>query len=167
MPPTTPIPPPSPDSHSNDSATVASLWTVLRKHYMAMRRRLFSRPEPSGKAIIVDIGFEELRAVLGEQFFAPNWETSYYFRGEVLNLARVEYAERHGFEWWQTHVRGWPNSDGSTRLRAHYELEPTEHPREHVAGKYLNSTKGTELTAEALAAHSVPHHIEHNLPPGG
>jgi hypothetical protein len=48
--------------------------------------------------------------------------------GELAEeLAADEFGEP--IEWWQVHVRAWERDDGRTVLRAHWEPEPTEHPR--------------------------------------
>jgi len=104
--------------------------------------------------VTVDADLEALRRELGQQSFAPNWEYSYHKRGEDLNLARVEYAPHPwrvgtGLTWAQTHVRGW-GRDGVVVLRAHYEPEPTEHPKEHLDGVGHSIEGGMERLRDVL-----------------
>jgi hypothetical protein len=104
--------------------------------------------------VTVDAAVDELEAALGAQSWAPNWEVSYYKRGEDLNLARVEYAPHPwrvgtGLTWAQTHVRGWARG-GVVVLRAHYEPEPTEHPRAHLDGVGHSIGGGMEKLRDAL-----------------
>lgn len=124
---------------------------------------------------MVALGADELVPVFGRAYFAPNWEFSYYERGEVLNLARVEYERReihhHRYEWWQTHVRGWEFRDADqelhTRLRPHWELEPTEHDQDHVDGLGLDIPRGVDAVADVLEEAGIAYTRYEELPPGG
>lgn len=99
----------------------------------------------------VDIGLDAVRQALGGRSWAPNWEYSYYKRGEDLNLALVVYWDDHDHVdedgdpiiWWQYHVRGWLR-DGVVVLRAHFEPEPTEHPKAHLNGVGHDIERGME-----------------------
>jgi len=130
-------------------------WGRLRQWYRRLRTAFFSTPEPTNRpAVTVDADLEALRRELGQQSFAPNWEYSYHKRGEDLNLARVEYAPHPwrvgtGLTWAQTHVRGW-GRDGVVVLRAHYEPEPTEHPKEHLDGVGHSIEGGMERLRDVL-----------------
>ncbi|WP_197431273.1 hypothetical protein [Halorubrum sp. CBA1125] len=88
----------------------------------------------------------EIEAALGAYSFAPNWEFSYYERGEVLNLARVVYerntVDGTTYHWWQTHLRGWRNDAGRIELHAHWELEPTENGNAHIDGTGFDFDRG-------------------------
>lgn len=107
-------------------------YYTLRDIYRALRRDLFSKPRPEGTYLTVRKPVP-IRQVLGEASFAPNWELSYNYKGEDLNLARVVYDPDTAYDptWWQTHVRGW-QTEGKWWLRAHYEPEPVEHPKKHL-----------------------------------
>ena len=130
-----------------------TLWDVVRipfgavKYaYREMRKALFTADRPSGEYLVVDATVQTVERELGEASFAPNWEFSYYERGEVLNLARVVY-ERGDVDgepkvWWQTHVRGWENGEGQLELHAHWELEPTENPNDHLDGVGFSFERG-------------------------
>lgn len=148
-----------------------ALWDGLRTFYRDVRRALASSEEHGGHAVVVSAGVEDVTAALGRHYFAPNWEFSYHERGEALNLARVEYDRRevhdHEYRWWQTHVRGWEQDDGSVRLRPHYELEPTEYDQDHIDGIGLDVPAGVENVVAALDAEGVAYERHEDLPPGG
>lgn len=148
-----------------------ALWDGLRTFYRDFRRVVASSEEHSGLALVVPESVEAVTAALGRQYFAPNWEFSYHERGENLNLARIEYDPReshdHEYLWWQTHVRGWEQDDGSVRLRPHYELEPTEYDQDHVKGIGLDVPAGVENVAQALDNEGVPYERHEHLPAGG
>lgn len=147
-----------------------ALWDGLRTVYRDFRRLVASGEEHSGPAVVVPATVEEATAALGHQYFAPNWEFSYYERGEDLNLARVQYdhlvVQDHEYLWWQTHVRGWMQADGSIRLRPHYELEPTEYDQDHINGIGLDVPKGMERVTEALAREGIAYEEYEDLPAG-
>jgi len=129
-------------------------WDRLRFWYRRFRSSLFSVEEPTDRpAVTVDATVDELTGALGAQSWAPNWEYS-YDKGETLNLARVEHASHPirvgtGVDWWQAHVRGWPRDDVVV-LRAHYEPEPTEHPRAHLDGVGHSLEGGMQKLRDAL-----------------
>ena len=137
-----------------------NLWKVIRVPfdavrygYRELRKALFTAPRPSGTYLVVAATVDEVEAALGRESYAPNWEFSYYERGEVLNLARVEYEERTvdgtTYRWWQTHVRGWDHPDG-VALNAHWELEPTENGNAHIDGVGFGHERGMENLRAAL-----------------
>lgn len=149
-------------------------WLQFRRLYRRMRRRFFTAPRPEGNYFLVDGRFlaegsdiaaqrnvEAIEETLGSsRSYAPNWEFSYNYRGENLNLARVVHAdvEDHpDVEWWQTHVRGWPSEQtpGSVLLRAHWEPEPTEHPHAHLDGVGYNHAYGMDLLAKHLDENGI------------
>lgn len=128
-------------------------WDAIRYSYRELRKELFSRSRPTGRYFVVDASPDAIRAALGSQSYAPNWEFSYYKRGEILNLARVTHEEQSvdgtTYTWWQTHTRGWDHPDG-VALHAHWELEPTEHPDEHLNGTGFDFDRGMENLERAL-----------------
>ncbi|MFB6114004.1 MAG: hypothetical protein ABEJ58_07880 [Halodesulfurarchaeum sp.] len=147
------------------------LWDTLRTLYRNLRRELATSEEHSGMALVVNAPAPEVEAALGRHYFAPNWEFSYHERGEDLNLARIVYdtrtAKGHEYVWWQTHVRGWKQDDGSIRLRPHYELEPTEYDQDHVNGVGLNVSMGVERVEGVLDDASLDYERFDHLPAGG
>ena len=147
-----------------------ALWDGLRKLYREIRRVVASAEEHSGQAVVAAASVEEVRAALGRHSYAPNWEFSYNERGEVLNLAQVVYEPRtvghHEYVWWQTHVRGWAQSDGHVRLRPHLELEPTEYDQDHIAGIGLDISEGVDRVAETLAEEGIDYERYEDLPAG-
>lgn len=148
-----------------------ALWDGLRAFYRKIRRFVATAEEHSGRALVVAENVEEVRSALGSHYFAPNWEFSYNERGEQLNLARIEYEPRevrdHEFVWWQTHVRGWKQDDGSVRLRPHYELEPTEYDQDHINGIGVDVVAGTDQVAAVLDDAGLSYERHEDLPAGG
>jgi hypothetical protein len=141
--------------------TGINLWDVVnvpfdavRTAYRQMRKALFTASRPSGEYLVVDRTVPELERELGAFSFAPNWEFSYYERGEILNLARVVYEERAvdgtTYRWWQTHLRGWHGEDGRIELHAHWELEPTETGNAHIDGVGFDFDRGMETLESFL-----------------
>jgi hypothetical protein len=152
-----------------------AIWDAIRMAYRTIRRAVATALEHGGPAIVVSRSAAEVEAVLGRAYFAPNWEFSYYERGEDTNLARVVYEEQsasgHPYVWWQTHVRGWTSraADGQprTRLRAHFELEPTEYDQDHLNGVGLDIPRGIDTVAAVLEEAGVTYDRHEDLPPGG
>jgi hypothetical protein len=129
-------------------------FDVVRKGYRELRKALFTASRPSGEYFVVEQSVADLERELGQYSFAPNWEFSYYERGEVLNLARVvyEHATVDGttYRWWQTHLRGWRNDDGQIELHAHWELEPTENGNAHIDGVGFAFDRGMDILQSFL-----------------
>lgn len=148
-----------------------AVWDGLRMLYWTLRRVVASGQEHGGPALVVPETAESVTATLGRRYFAPNWEFSYYRRGEDLNLARVEYEHReiadHEYVWWQTHVRGWKQDDGSIRLRPHYELEPTEYDQDHIDGVGLDVAAGVENVADVFDDEGISYRRYEHLPATG
>lgn len=119
-------------------------WDWLRSAYRDIRKALFTKPRPPGPYFFTE-DVENIERSLGKMSFAPNWEFSYNKRGEDLNLAQVVFCEQsidgETYRWWQTHVRGWLE-EGGISLRAHWELEPTEHDKAHVDEIGFDLSKG-------------------------
>ena len=128
----------------------------IQSLYRSFRRELFTRPRPTGRYLVVEPDVN-VRAVLGRKSYAPNWEFSYNYRDEDINLAQVVYDNIDGYDvvWWQTHVRGWVHDDGRTWLSGHYEAEPTEHPYEHLNAEHPDNRDGTMNVKQVLLEHNV------------
>jgi len=143
-------------------------WHLVKTTWANIRKRWFTVEPPSGDYILVDEPIEELEEIFGVAFFAPNWETSYNYRGEDLNLARVFYDDRlhknfpnvdSDVVWWQIHVRGWREGN-KTALNAHREAEATEHPEEHINGYGFAGHRGTEAIERFLLRRGIEYDIE-------
>lgn len=143
-----------------------SLWDVVRVPFGAVRyvyrefrKALFTAPRPSGEYLVTEASVEDVERGLGNQSYAPNWEFSYYERGEDLNLARVVYERREAGgsvrRWWQTHVRGWANDAGQLELHGHWELEPTENGNAHIDGVGFDIERGMATLRSALEAAGI------------
>lgn len=138
---------------------VRVLLDAVRYTFRELRKALFTAPRPTGEYLVVEAPVGTVERRLGERSFAPNWEFSYYERGEVLNLARVVYERASaGGEtrtWWQTHVRGWEGPDGRLELHGHWELEPTENGHAHLDGVGFSFERGMTNLREALDAAGI------------
>jgi len=147
------------------------LWDGLRSVYRDFRKVVATAQEHGGQAIVVSENVETVTGALGRHHYGPNWEFSYNKRGEDMNLAQIEHSSRaihdHTYVWWQTHVRGWTQGDDSVRLRAHYELEPTENDQDHIDGVGVDITRGVENVATVLDEEGLAYERYDDLPPGG
>lgn len=137
-------------------------WRWVQSLHRSIRRTLFTKPKPNTEGIVVRATRNQLLSELGRRSYAPNWEFSYNYKNEDLNLARVQYA-RHpvrvgaNIDWVQDHVRGWRVFDGTEtfakptwELRAHWEAEPTEHPTAHLKGEPFSREAGMNRLEEIL-----------------
>lgn len=134
----------------------ASFWSIQHLHRW-FRRGMFTKPRPTGRYLAVPEGVDVI-PVLGRNSYSPNWEFSYNYRGEDVNLAQVVYDDVDDHEdvvWWQTHVRGWVHDDGRTWLRGHYEPEPTEHPSAHLEGWRVTNRNGLLNLKQALLEQGI------------
>lgn len=140
-------------------------FDAVRYAYRQMRKTLFTAPRPSGQYVVVDADVTDIERELGKRSYAPNWEFSYYERGEDLNMARVVYDRRTidgtTYRWWQTHTRGWENGEGQIELSAHWELEPTENGNEHIDGVGISVESGRENLKRALDDTELEYTEEH------
>ncbi|WP_293030801.1 hypothetical protein [Natronococcus sp.] len=127
-----------------------------RRLFLAARGRFFTRPKPLEPALLVSLSSSEVERLLGEHHFAPNWDMSFAYFGEVCNLRRVEYVADHpsGYEWWQVHVRGYHHPEG-VELTAHFETDPSESPDAHVDRVGIDVDRGLEELESVLEASDV------------
>lgn len=125
-------------------------WDALRRTHRRLRKLFFSKDRKDLPYIKVDATAEEVERELGKHSFAPNWEFSYYYRGEDVNLARVIYeaTDAHpDIVWWQVHVRGFV-TEGGIELQAHWEPEPTEHDVDHIEGVGYDNERGIDMLSK-------------------
>lgn len=129
------------------------------------RKTIFSKRKPDNPAFFVSMREEVIVEMLGGEYFEPGWELSYSYRNETLNLRRVEYVPDHpehpDFTWWQVHIRGYHHgpedgfAEATFELAPHFELEPTEYPRQHVEHVGLEIRRGAKALKAILDAHNV------------
>jgi hypothetical protein len=129
-----------------------------------IRKTVFTKEKPPNPAVFVTRSERQLVELLGSEHFEPGWEFSYSYRGEVLNLRRVEFVSDHplGYEWWQVHVRGYEAGENEFELAAHFELEPSEYPSLHVDRVGLDVDRGNAILIDLLDKHGVEY--EYRLP---
>lgn len=127
----------------------------LRRSIWWIRKTFFTRPRSNAPSIVVPLSDAETTHMLGRHYFEPGWEMSYHYRGEILNLRRVEYVDHpSGFEWWQVHIRGYYHPDG-IELAAHFETEPSEHPGAHIDLFGLDVDRGMETLMDLLDTEEI------------
>ena len=133
-----------------------TLLRDCRRLLLSARGRFFTRPKPLEPALLVSLSPSEAERLLGECHFAPNWDMSFAYFGEVYNLRRVEYVADHpsGYEWWQVHVRGYHHPEG-LELTAHFETDPSESPDAHVDRVGIDIDRGLEELESVLEANGV------------
>jgi len=125
-------------------------WRSVRRLFNTIRVSLFTSNAGSGRAQIeVDASLDEVREALGKRYFTNAWELSYHYEGEDLNMRRPEYVDDE-YNWYQLHIRGFEQDDGTVLLYAHLELEPTEYPYEHLNGTNFSDSKGYEMMTPLL-----------------
>lgn len=135
----------------------------LRRSYWWVRKTFFTRPRSETPAYLVKASKAEVERLFGSHYFEPNWELSYNYHGEVLNLRRVEYSGDSEYDWWQVHIRGYEHGESGIELTAHYETEPAEHPDAHIDLHGLDVEYGMDEIEEILESESVPYE---SLEPG-
>ncbi|WP_242695430.1 hypothetical protein [Halomontanus rarus] len=127
----------------------------LRRLIISARGRFFTRPKPAEAALVVGLEPDEVESILGGEHFAPNWDMSFEYFGEVLNLRRVEYVADHpDYRWWQVHVRGYHHPAG-LELTAHFETDPSESPDAHVDRVGIDIDRGLEELRAVLEENDV------------
>lgn len=131
-------------------------WRLIRRLGHTLRAAFFTVNRPNHPTINTTASVETLIDVLGRESYAPNWEFSYRYNGEDANLSRVEYAPQDGLRWFQTHVRIFDDGEHRT-IMAHWEPEPTEHPRAHLAERHMDYGRGLDTVEQVLNQAGVPY----------
>jgi len=127
----------------------------LRRALWWIRKTFFTKPRSETPAFLVPLTKPRLVEFFGNRHFEPGWEMSYHYRGEVLNLRRVEYVDQGRYNWWQVHIRGYLHEDGGIELSAHYETDPSEHPDAIINLVGLDVEKGMSEVRELLNDENV------------
>lgn len=136
-------------------------WTRLKRAYYSIRSRWFSKPRPRRDHFHTEADVDTVRRELASVFpldpealewasrewglgFTNGWEFSFHKRGEDLNMRMPLYIPDE-YEYYQLHVRGYEQPDGSTELDMHLELEPSEHPEGHLNGVNYQVQRGLDI----------------------
>ena len=126
----------------------------LFRAYWWIRKTFFTQEKTENPYLVVEMTRAEAQAFFGRRHFEPGWELSYSFRGEILNLRRVEWAHVPEFpdvQWWQVHIRGYRHTDPpGLELTAHFEAEPAEHPSEHIQHVGIDVPRGNGVLRRLL-----------------
>jgi hypothetical protein len=142
------------------SATTASIATARQARQLPLksfreclwwlRKLCFTRPRSLEPSIIVSESKETVLDLFSQSGFTPAWTVSYNYRGEILNLRRIErFAHSSGLDWWQVHIRGYDHAD-DIELTAHFEPEPRRHPHAHINLFGLDINRGMDTLLELL-----------------
>lgn len=158
-------------------------WDSLRRRFLTFRRRRFQAPPREGPYLVVDVGPDRVRRVLGAQGYAPQWTLS-YDKGEDCNLARIVHSPSghevpratwgnalrrltggdlatEFVEWWQTHVRGYELDGGGVALTAHWEPSAMHEDSAHLDGVGFETGIAMDAVGEVLAdADIVPRTVD-------
>lgn len=134
-------------------------WNKVLLYFNYIRRNFFSVELPPGHTrIYVEEDYEELREMFRREHFLVSWPFSYNYKGEVMNLMRPEY-ENDEYTFYQTHVRGFESGDGYY-LVAHWELDPTDYPEEHLDEVNFSETKGEKVLKHILDKNDVDYEVK-------
>ena len=147
---------------STDKGRLKALPRVadqLFRSYWWLRKTFFTTKKTENPYLVVEMTRQEAREFFGRRHFEPGWELSYSFRGEILNLRRVEWAhvpEYPDIPWWQVHIRGYRHDDPpGLELTAHFEAEPAEHPGEHIEHVGIDVPRGNGIMRRILDAGGI------------
>ena len=126
---------------------------VLRVYWW-VRKTVFTTKKSKNPYLVVQLTKQEAQEFFGKHHFEPGWEMSYSYRGEILNLRRVEWAHVSEFPdlpWWQVHIRGYrQDNPPGLEITAHFEAEPAEHPKEHLEHLGIDVPRGTAVMQAIL-----------------
>lgn len=135
------------------------LWDRALLYFSYFRRRYFSvEVPPKQPRVYVEEDYEKLQEIFRREHFLVSWPFSYNYEGEVMNMARAEYEDDE-YSFYQTHVRAFESDDGYFFL-AHYELDPTDYPREHLDGVNIDGAKGRENLKDILSEYDIDYEIK-------
>jgi hypothetical protein len=151
---------------STDKGRLTALPEVadqLFRSYWWIRKTFFTTKKTDNPYLVVEMTRQEAQEFFGRRNFEPGWELSYSFRGEILNLRRVEWAHVPEFPdmpWWQVHIRGYRHDDPpGLELSAHFEAEPAEHPGEHIEGVGIDVPRGNGVMRRILDEAGVEYEL--------
>lgn len=129
-------------------------WPALKRAFYQIRGSLFSKPRPDRQHLVTEASIEEVRRELASVYsfggdgkgfgFTNVWEFSFEKHGEDLNMRLPLYIPDE-FEYYQLHIRGYEQPDGTTELDMHIELEPSEHPKGHLNGTNYKVGKALDI----------------------
>lgn len=130
-------------------------WKKLRLYFWKLRRKFFTIevPEKHTKVVVREKDLDKLKDMFRKEHFFVAWPYSYNYEGEVMNIVRPEYSDDE-YEYYQLHIRAFPHKDGHV-LMAHYELDPTVYPKEHIKEENLFEPKGVGMMKEILDKNEV------------
>lgn len=138
-------------------------WKTIRRTLRWGKKTFVTDDRSDVQSLRIDATQAQIRELLGNCYFEPNWEFSTYYAGEVLNLRRVRYADHDRLAWWQVHVRGFQEGN-SLELDPHWEPEPSQHPNAHLTEDYINIERGIKALERILDEENIEYeHLDPDI----
>jgi len=120
----------------------------IRHIILIIRGNIFQRGTPEEMDFMIEADRESIKKLLAENNFTKNNVTSYYYKGEDLNMRRPAYNEDE-WEWYQIHVRVWIR-EKKAYFSVHYELDPIIYPQEHINGLNYSLEPAASIVSSLL-----------------
>lgn len=133
-------------------------WRMILRIYSIIRSHLFIYRRVETKYFVLDMDVDDVEVLFGKKGFTNDWEFSYKYRGEDMNM-RKPFYKNDEWEWYQLHIRGFVNDESEVEVQGHTELEPTEHPKAHIYDVNLNRREGFEMIKEILDIEGVEYRV--------
>lgn len=135
-------------------------WRMLLRWYSIIRSVLFVYRRVETDCFVLNMGVKEAETLFGKRFFTKDWEFSYSYRGEDLNMRRPLYKEDE-WKWYQLHIRGFLTEGGEKiEIQGHTELEPFDHPRAHFNNVNLSRGEGFSMIKDILDDAGVEYEVK-------
>ena len=122
-------------------------WDVLKHMFSQLRHSHFTVDPEIENPICVDATVDEVEEMLSRHNFGPWNKLSYNYKGEDLNMRRMERLENG--EWYQLHARVFDKGD-HVEIDPHYEKCPIQHPEDHIDKVGLDDAEGSYLLRNIL-----------------
>lgn len=130
-------------------------WDTIKYAFQQVRHSKFTvGHEPP--YVQTNSTIDEIEDILVDNHFGP-WNTlSFNYKGEDLNMRRIECVKKENGEklWLQTHVRVFSTPDGA-KVKAHRELCPIEHPGMHIEEVEFSEALGMKTVRDILQEEGV------------
>lgn len=116
-------------------------WRAFRRLSFEARKSFFTVEKPDGPSFTVDMSLDTVKAILGDNSYAPEFPLSYNYHGEDYNARHYYYDPGKRYPHRQIHVRGFEQEDG-VELMCHEEPAPEYHPKQHLAEDDMSDASG-------------------------
>jgi len=130
--------------------------------YEAVRDFAFRHERVDTICVRVKMTAAQAERMLARHHFTRDFEFSYNYEGEDLNMRRTLYKDDE-YEWYQLHVRGFEVQGGEAlELQGHTELTPTDHPNKHIDNVNLSRRQGLRMIKSILKDENIEYEIVDN-----